>query len=171
MLISENYRALMERLHDTHQYGERGNKWADMVLGRVELHKPNTILDYGCGKGALKRTLAPLITVEFREYDPAISEKNEMPEVADLVICTDVLEHIEPNCIEAVVDHLKKLARRVLFVVVSTRPAVKFLEDGRNAHLIVQSMESWHPLLVSGMHVLDQQEMNDEFTLTMAPIG
>ena len=51
------------------------------------------------------------------------------------MICTDVLEHIEPDCLQAVLGHLRQVSREYTFVNISTRAAVKSLHDGRNAHL------------------------------------
>ena len=65
-----------------------------------------------------------------------------------MVACTDVLEHIEPDCLDHVLDHLCELAENVAFLVVATAPAQKTLADGRNAHLIVESARWWLPKLI-----------------------
>jgi hypothetical protein len=57
----------------------------------------------------------------------------------------DVLEHIEPEYVDAVFDHLEDLTEVVLFATIHTVPAKKELSDGRNAHLTVQPMEWWLP--------------------------
>ena len=66
---------------------------------------------------------------------------------AELVACCDVLEHIEPECLDDVLDHLEELTEVVLFASIHTGPASKKLDDGRNAHLIQQPMEWWLPKL------------------------
>jgi 2-polyprenyl-3-methyl-5-hydroxy-6-metoxy-1,4-benzoquinol methylase len=167
MLISDKYRLLNERLHATHRYGERGDKWAKKVIELVEAHSPDSILDYGCGKGALKLALEAKTDTPVWEYDPAIAAKSALPEPADLVVCTDVLEHIEPDCIQDVVTHLKALTGKVMFLAVSTRPAVKSLEDGRNAHLIIQPFADWQALLCEGMSIEHLRELPDEFVLVL----
>jgi 2-polyprenyl-3-methyl-5-hydroxy-6-metoxy-1,4-benzoquinol methylase len=106
-------------------------------------------LDYGCGQGALGRAL----NQEISEYDPAIAGKDSSPQPADLVICTDVLEHIEPECLESVLDHLKSLTKEALFAVISTRPAKKTLADGRNAHLIIEPWSFWEEKLARRFRV------------------
>ena len=115
----------------------------------LDQFKPTTVLDYGCGQGALGRSLDR----EIAEYDPAIEGKSTMPAPADLVICTDVLEHIEPDLLDNVLDHLRDLTKSALFAVICTRPAKKFLADGRNAHLIVEPWEFW------------KQKLSERFTL------
>ncbi len=80
-----------------------------------------SVLDYGCGKG----TLAEAVSFEIREYDPAIAGKDENPLPADLVICTDALEHIEPEYLDAVLVHIASLTRMAAFFVVHTGRAQK----------------------------------------------
>src|SRR5262249_17383902 len=70
------------------------------------------------------------------------------PQAADLVACTDVLEHIEPECIGAVLDDIASLVRHLVFLVIATQPAKKTLADGRNAHLIQEPVQWWAPPLM-----------------------
>lgn len=121
MLISERYLSLNKDLHDQGSYGRKGDKWTARVKQLLDQFKPDTVLDYGCGQGALSRSLDRHIA----EYDPAIEGKNSLPAPADLVICTDVLEHIEPELLDNVLDHLKKVTHMALFAVICTRPAKK----------------------------------------------
>ena len=76
-------------------------------------------------------------TTEFEYYpfDPAFSEYGE-PKQADLVCCIYVLEHVEPEHLNAVLDDLKRIVIKVGLFTIHTGPAVKTLSDGRNAHLI-----------------------------------
>ena len=67
------------------------------------------------------------------------------PEPADLVVCTDVLEHVEPECLENVLDDLKRVTKQALFLAVSTRAANKSTSDGQNTHKIVEDLEFWRP--------------------------
>ena len=150
MLISSSYLSLNKTLHDQGSYGRKGDKWTSRVLELIDQFKPETILDYGCGQGALGRSL----NQQIAEYDPAIAGKNMLPDPADLVICTDVMEHIEPELLDNVLDHLRSVTRQVLFAVICTRPAKKFLADGRNAHLIVEPWEFWESKLACRFTIL-----------------
>lgn len=145
-LITESYRQEQTRLHGAeHRFAGKGEKWIVPVLNLVETYSASSVLDYGCGNGALAqslRTKAPKLTVI--EYDPAIRGKDKIPESgADLVVCTDVLEHIEPTCLPRVLDHLRSLTQKALFVTIATRPSEKRLTDGRNAHLIIDNAAWW----------------------------
>jgi hypothetical protein len=64
-----------------------------------------------------------------------------------MVACIDVLEHIEPLCLKAVLDHLKALTEGLIFLTVHTGHAVKTLSDGRNAHLTQKPLTWWLPKL------------------------
>ena len=145
MLISSAYIAEQKLLHEQEAYGSRGYNWGYLVAGIAVIEKCQTILDYGCGKATMGRTLN---TAGFNctSYDPGVEKFAKAPAAVDLVACVDVLEHIEPDCLDAVLDHIAKLARKVLFVAISTRPAKRWLTDGRNAHLIVQDGPTfWRP--------------------------
>jgi hypothetical protein len=78
-----------------------------------------------------------------QEYDPGIDGKEGMPKPCDLVVCTDVLEHVEPDKLEAVEDHLFRICGMGALLVIATRAANAILPDGRNAHLIVQPPAWW----------------------------
>src|SRR5262245_3873461 len=146
MLISDAYRALNHELHQRGNYGVSGGKWAGMVRDLAKGFGCRTVLDYGCGQCTLRAALGE-VPFELREYDPALPDKAGMPEKAELVVCCDVLEHVEPDCLYSVLDHLRDLSRKATFLVIATRPAAKFLADGRNAHLIVEKVSWWLPKL------------------------
>jgi hypothetical protein len=69
------------------------------------------------------------------------------PIPAQMVCCIDVLEHIEPEYLDNVLDHLATLTEAVALLSIHTGPAVKTLTDGRNAHLTQQPMDWWLPKL------------------------
>ena len=144
--ISPDYIGEQMRLHAAPRgYGGRGRKWAPVVLALAEQYAATSILDYGCGQGSLVAELrqCDMGPIRLAEYDPAIKGKDALPSFADLVNCTDVLEHVEPNRLPTVLTHLRMLTRKVLWLVVSTTDTAKTLSDGRNAHLTIQPAEWW----------------------------
>lgn len=154
MLISDHYRQQNKLLHEQRaDYGALGGqKWGQIVVQLAQKLQSWSILDYGCGKGSLGlflRTYAQAnnIPLGLQEYDPGFPGREEPPVPADLVCCLDVLEHIEPDCIDDVLDDLARLTKRTLFAVIATRPAVKSLPDGRNCHLIQEPIMWWLPKL------------------------
>lgn len=127
------------------------------------------LLDYGCGKQKLKEALEPEgFTV--RGYDPAIPGLDTPPAPADLVVCLDVLEHIEPECLEAVLLDLKRVTRRTGVFSVCTRPSVRKLADGSNPHRIIESEAWWIERL--GHHFnteVIQSDPPDQFIVMVKP--
>lgn len=143
-LISPEYLESQRWLHaQPRGYGGKGDKWADVVRGEAVRMKCDSILDYGCGQGSLERALRLLDIVG---YDPAIPGKDMPPFPADLVVCTDVLEHVEPEKTDAVVGHIFSLARKGVFLVVSLEETDKKLPDGRNAHINLRPALAWQHL-------------------------
>lgn len=148
MLISDEYKKINQDLHARMgYYGAGGGKWKTAI---EENFPRMTLLDYGCGKGMLGRAVKYPMT----EYDPGIPGKDSLPEPHDVVISTDVLEHIEPEHIDAVLDHIQSLAKKFVFLVIATRPARKTLPDGRNAHLIIEPWEWWEEKLEARFEIL-----------------
>lgn len=141
-VISPEYLELNRELHASRKdYGASSYRWAQQVSALRDELRAKTVLDYGAGKGMLKAALnAP---EWMREYDPAVTGKDAPPRSADLVVCTDVLEHVERDRIDEVLNHLWSLTKRALFISISTRPSSKTLADGRNAHLIVEDAAWW----------------------------
>lgn len=145
-MISDSYRRLCEEAHAKREsFGNSGQLHAEKVLKFSEMIKSSDILDYGCGKGSLQTQ----IPFPIKQYDPCIPEHSKRPEPADLVVCTDVLEHIEPEYLADVLDDLKRVTQDSMYLVVSTRRAAKKLSDGRNCHLIVENAQWWLNLLWS----------------------
>jgi hypothetical protein len=139
--ITSAYADLNRQLHSERvDYGAIGHRHADSVRGIAQVYGIKSLLDYGCGKQTLLETLR---LPWARGYDPCVPGLDGEPQPADLVVCTDTLEHVEPECIEAVLDHIKSLARRLVFVNISLRAAKKTLPDGRNTHLIIQPSAWW----------------------------
>lgn len=138
-LISDSYRLLNRSLHEINLfYGVGGAKHAPTVKKLAASLSTTSVLDYGAGKGML----AAEIDFPIWEYDPAIPGKDALPRPADLVVCTDVLEHIEPEHLGAVLCDLRRVTKRLGYFVIHTKAAGKTLPDGRNTHLIQQN-EAW----------------------------
>ena len=150
MLISEAYRRLNADLHTRPEYGCGGVRHAGLLRSIVMDRQITSVLDYGCGKG----TLRPILGAIVREYDPAIPGKDSPPDPADMVVCTDVLEHVEPECLEDVLDDIRRCSLKMAFMTIHTGPAKKILADGRNAHLTQEPYTWWLPRIWGRFHVL-----------------
>ena len=157
-VTSPEYRAMLTQLHARTKWGADGGKHWEAVERVAREMNPATILDYGCGEGKLAEHMMHNTQRRVSGYDPGIPDKAKMPKPCDLVVCTDVLEHVEPEKLDAVLEHLYRLAARKLYAVIATRPANAILPDGRNAHLIVNDAEWWLEKLGNVGWVTEQTE-------------
>lgn len=164
--ITPGYLEQNRALHAVGNYGLSGQRWAPTVLNVCKVAGSRDILDYGCGQRTLERTLGFAI----RNYDPCIPGLDAPPEPADVVVCTDVLEHVEPECLDEVLDDLRRVTRNIGFFVIANRPAKKTLPDGRNAHLIQQPSSWWRPKLEKRFRISQLQEMTGEFAAIVRPL-
>ncbi len=153
-LISEDYRKLNRKLHESGvPYGVSGHAYAEVITKIAAIYKAESILDYGCGKGTFKRALEHT-NLNIFEYDPCIPGKDVPPDPADLVICNDVLEHIEPDCLDAVIQDLARVTMKIGFFVIDLMPANKCLPDGRNTHLILETDTFWRAAIEKHLAVI-----------------
>lgn len=152
MLITPEYAALNAELHQrVPTYGVGGHKWGRYVRAIARKTNAISVLDYGCGKGALGDNLRAhpdSSNFEILEYDPAILGKESVPGPADIVVCTDVLEHVEEDCVRWVLLDIVEHARKAVILSISTRVGRKTLADGRPAHILVRPKEWWEHLLI-----------------------
>ena len=168
MLITEDYRRQQQKLHENPNYGVASLKFAPLVAKIIAQTGAGTLLDYGCGKGRLAEGLARHLPedaeVGITRYDPAVPAWSKLPDgTFDLVCCIDVLEHIEPDCLDDVLDTLASKTGQFAFLTVHTGPAVKVLDDGRNAHLIQQPPSWWLPKIMARWSVATFQRMDNGF--------
>lgn len=153
-LISRNYVEQNRLMHRAENFGAESFRWAQKAALLITEHGCVDALDYGCGKGTFATALAQIKSIPVAEYDPAIPGKERLPKSADFLICNDVLEHIEPEFVDNVLDHIASLVRRVGLIGIATKYAVSHtLPDGRNPHLSVHSGEWWQSKLESRFDV------------------
>lgn len=139
MHASPEYVKQQEKLHAKGNYGVTAQKYGQMVSQIIDKLELDTLLDYGCGSNlSLTKTLSPNRHVQYQGFDIGVPEYSEAPVPAEMVTCIDVLEHIEPEYLEGVLDHLESLTEVVLFASVHMGPA-------GNAHLTQQPPEWWLP--------------------------
>ena len=167
MLITDEYKKLQAHMHEQcPEYGVSGQRHIDFVRHLSEQIGSRDILDYGCGKCTLQKGLP----FPIQNYDPCIAEHIKEPKPADIVVCTDVLEHIEYDCLPYVLADLHRLTKQVLFATVAMRPAKKVLPDGRNAHLIQENSIWWLKRLMEHFELTSFQIGKGEFTALMTPL-
>ena len=133
---------LYKQLHlQKSNYGTSGKQYINWFKGFLKAHKGiKTILDFGCGKGELARGLS----LDIDEYDPAIEGKTTIPKKQyDLVITTDVLEHIHNDQIELLLYDIIELQPKYLVNAINTVEAINILPDDTNAHKTIENANWW----------------------------
>lgn len=167
-LISEAYREQNRRLHEESEvYGANSASYFNPVVKLMHRTRSADVLDYGCGKGSLVKALQEH-GYNARGYDPAVAEYSAPPEPADLVVCTDVIEHIEPEYINGVLIDLERLTKRAIYLIIATGPAQKILPDGRNAHLIQKDSREWLYDLLPRFRLVEFMDAGRGFAAVMS---
>lgn len=155
-LMSPEYLQLCQQMHEQEPWGTKGFSYAGDVLRLIDGHKCSTILDYGCGKDSLRRVIErdrPF--VDFRSYDPAIPEFAHVPLPAHLVVCTDVMEHVEESYVVATLRNIAWLTEKLAFFSIALLPARQILPNGKNAHVTVKPIDWW----VTAFHAAGQTKL------------
>ena len=164
MLISEEYRKMQKKLHKNESYGSTSELYADLINGLISKYQFKEILDYGAGKCRLK---AKLGKINYIAYEPSNELYAKQPDPCKFVVSIDVLEHIEPECLDAVLDDMQRVTVGYGFYTIHIKPAKKNLPDGRNAHLIQKPMNWWLPKLELRFDIISKLELSNrcEFLL------
>lgn len=166
MLISREYVEQNRRMHERPEYGVIGHTYANIAAGLANHYRTASILDYGCGK----RTLEQALGFPILNYDPAIDGLDGIPEPRDIVMCTDVLEHIEPECLDAVLDDMRRCTLVAMMAAITVVPAKKLLPDGTNPHKICEQWEWWHERLSKRWRMTNFVDMRKRFVWIGKPV-
>ena len=129
-------------------------------IGKLILeHNCKTLLDYGCGKALgysdkceeiqLKKPVHEVWNIDsYTLYDPAYPKYNTLPTgTYDIVICTDVLEHIPEQDLDWVIERILNYSTKIVFLNICTAPALKHFKKGKfkgkNLHISVFENKWW----------------------------
>ena len=156
---SEDYYDLLDSYKELHkEEGKfRGISLVPLVPTLFNITKENnckTLLDYGCGKAipyskkecksiGLKKPVQELCNLDsFDLYDPAYPKYNKLSKKKyDIVVCTDVMEHIAEQDIDYVLKDILSHSKKTVFLNISCQPALKHFKEGKfkgqNVHISV----------------------------------
>ena len=159
MIIDPEYQAQLAEMHSKGQF-VRGSKMLKAMRPFIDHYRPNSILDFGCGHGALMASIRqayPGMAVDG--YDPGNAAHNRVPDgLFDAVVSADVFEHIEPEHLATTLQLISNKITVAGWFRIACYPAKKHLPDGRNAHLIVESPDWWREQLLDTMDVVIVKE-------------
>jgi predicted TPR repeat methyltransferase len=147
-IVSAEYGEQLKKLHFENNSFGVGNvtaKHYPMIIGLINKKKIKTVLDYGCGKGHFLSALSKSkIDVQADGFDVASDEYSVLPSKSyDLVVCLDVMEHVEFGALSNVLTEIRDRTSRFFICSVANYPAVKNLADGRNAHVTQMPFGVW----------------------------
>lgn len=115
-MINEEYERQLRAMHSAGFFdnGRAAYNLVERFLARV---KPASLLDFGCGHGALlheiKRNYPDIDVVG---YDPGNPSFSELPSRQfDVVVSTDALEHVEPIFLDSTLLNLSNLIGGLAF--------------------------------------------------------
>jgi len=158
-LIDKKYQQQLNKMHKAGRFDNGHNAYKIIEKFFVD-YKPTTVMDFGCGKGALiasVKQLHPDVVAEG--YDPGNPDFAKLPDQTfDAVVSTDALEHVEPAYLDNTLRMIDSKIERCGFFRIACYPAKKKLPDGRNAHLIVELPEWWRNKIETVMGVKIVQE-------------
>lgn len=161
-MISNKIKQAYIDIHNTTPFGKR-SKIPKELKTYIQKIQPKSICDFGCGKGNLIEVLKENYPrIQVSGYDPA-NPKYDYPindQFYDLLISTDVLEHVEPEYID---ETLKFLVDKSTYVYhkIALSPAKLILPDGRNAHLIQESSAWWRKKFLNLGYRIIQDEYKE----------
>ena len=169
MLISDEYRALNAQMHiDKPKWGAVGVANAEMVIHLCKRMGTKTFLDYGAGREKLRLALEP-DGYKVTSYDPCVPGIDTPPAPHDLVVCFDVLEHVEPECVDAVIADLARVTRKMGLYSVAMVPAKRSLPDGTNPHRSLHPYEWWAEKFERHFEILNAKKQSDSFGVIVRP--
>lgn len=158
-MISDSLKKVYQDIHKTTPFGKR-SKFPKYLEEYIRTIKPNSILDFGCGKGNLISKIKETFpTIDVYGYDPAnpMFEKNLDEMKVDMLISSDVLEHVEPEFIDKTIEELKTKSK-YFFHLIACSPAKLILPDGRNAHLIIENNDYWRDKFLSKKYKIQKED-------------
>ena len=182
-----SYESLIEA---TKFHAENKDNWCGEALAEykheiykiIKDQKVRTILDYGCGKATFRKLLfnnkqvpGSPTGIVIVGYDPAVPiYAKKMSMDYDLVLCVDVMEHIQEDKVEEVLEDLFSSGRFV-FLTITCYPARQILSNGKNAHYTVKDPSWWDEKLLKydgKYHVIYQEDpVRSKIVRNPDPVG
>jgi trans-aconitate methyltransferase len=162
MAFSKEYLEQLTALHSRSKFGS-GEDIPAVVSEILENKNITSILDFGSGKGYTSEAIAKQFPdVKLYTYDP-VTSPIELPELVDMIYSSDVLEHVEPELIDETLADLFNRASKYQYHLIACHLAKKKLNDGRNAHLIIETPEWWKQKLETFGWTVEYEKITERY--------
>ena len=160
-MITDKYKKMLTDIHASSPFGKR-SKLPKHLEEFIREINPSTMLDFGCGKGRLvERLREDYPSKKISGYDPGNPDYDKSLDdiFVDLLLSSDVLEHVEPEYIDQTLEYLSTKSNYI-YHLIALSPAKLILPDGRNAHLILESKDWWRAKFVNlGYKIIKEDYM------------
>lgn len=170
-LLTPEYKQQLQLKHATSPWGGGGWTWIPDVARLIVKHKLRSpsVLEYGSGRRTFARTMEwAMPHVRVYEYDPGVPELDRLPDSDlqfDLVLCTDVMEHVEEQFVVPTLNRLFHYTRHAAIFNIACNPAKSLLPDGRNAHITVKPSAWWRERIERLWPDIEVRNDHKNFTL------
>lgn len=173
MSLREQERDKYEKMWGFEQYRKNspGERLVDDAIARMKM-KGGTVLDFGCGTGRAAQAFADKgFTVAGIDIaDNCLDEGIEIPLFVqclwepfglsgDYGFCTDVMEHIPPEKVDAVLQNIACSVDRCYFQIATFHDGMGKL-IGDTLHLTVKSAPWWRDKLAEHFHFVTIERRN-----------
>jgi SAM-dependent methyltransferase len=138
-----------------------GEDVAEKFIQIAEINSEDVVIDFGCGTGRGAKKVHDLTGCEFilvdfttNSLDKKVANDigwytrlihdltKDLPVTSEKGFCTDVMEHIPPDDVNAVLNNIMRASRRVFFQISLVDDVCGAL-IGQPLHLCVQPIEWW----------------------------
>ena len=162
MAFSKEYLEQLTALHNRSAFGG-GDDIPYVVSKILENTDIISVLDFGSGKGYTSQAITKKFpNIKLYTYDP-VTSPIDLPESVDMIYSSDVLEHVEPELIDETLVDLFNRASKYQYHLIACHPAKKFLNDGRNAHLIIETPKWWKKKLKTFGWTIEYEEITERY--------
>jgi len=166
-IIEQYYKIYWTESSGGKVYGKSSEDLLELLAPYIIDLDPRIILDYGCGRSSLINFFWKDGERELYKFDPAVYEYNKKPDVmSDLLLCTDVLEHIPEDYFPYLFQDIVRLSKKQIFTV-SLIAARKRLPNGVNAHITLKTKGQWYKILREYFNILKIIKENDKGIVLM----
>jgi predicted DNA-binding protein len=138
---------LFHQSNEQNWAGEALAEYKHQIKENIKTKNVKTILDYGCGKAVFHKYFFKNYDVFC--YDPAVNKFSTKPESGrkfDLLLCIDVMEHVQEDKVDEVLTDIFSYSNNV-FLTITCYPATQILLNGKNAHYCIKNPEWWQEKL------------------------
>ena len=99
MIIDPSYQNQLSTMHGRGQFRNSGSKMLKNVQPVIKQYQPKSLLDFGCGHGALITSIQELYpTMHVEGYDPGNPAYTKMPRSSFMLLLAQMyLNTLNPN--------------------------------------------------------------------------